>query len=604
MTNVERDVTAPPALAPLAPAEWGSDVVAGVLRALDIPYAALVPGASFRGLHDSMVNYLADTQPTMLLCLHEEHAVAIAHGYAKVTAIPMLAIVHSNVGLMHASMAVFNAWCDRVPVLMLGANGPVDAARRRPWIDWIHTSQDMGALVRPYTKWDDQPGSPRAAVESILRAYQIAATAPQGPTYVCLDTELQEEHLEKPVPIPAVGKFAPPHRPAPAPEDITRVLELLRAAKAPVIIAGRCSRSIESWNQRVALAETFNARVITQYKIGAMFPTEHPLHAGQSGGPRATEAIREADLIIDLDALDIAGIIKQASRGSTLNATLVSCSVDRYVHNGWSMDYQALPALDLNIATSPDELVSALVAAIGSPKPAAVSAQRSVTVPTEMASDTGEIGIDAFAHITGAALHDEETCYTRLPLGVDEKHFVFRHPLDYLGGDGGGGVGGGTGIGVGAALALRGTSRLPVCITGDGDYLMGVTALWTAVHSKIPILVIVANNRSYFNDEVHQERMAKVRDRPVERKWIGQRLDDPAPDLAGFARAQGAIGIGPITRPSDIPAAIAEGVKLARDGNVVVIDVIVRPEYAPGVAAGVTSAMHAPTRGGGAERGD
>ena len=97
-------------------AGFGSDVVADALRALDIPYIALNPGASYRGLHDSLVNYLGNERPQMLLCLHEESAVAIAHGYAKVTGKAMAAAVHSNVGLMHATMAIFNAWCDRMPM--------------------------------------------------------------------------------------------------------------------------------------------------------------------------------------------------------------------------------------------------------------------------------------------------------------------------------------------------------------------------------------------------------------------------------------------------------------------------------------------------------
>src|SRR5215211_5991269 len=167
-----------------APA-FGSDVIADTLRALEIPYIALNPGASYRGLHDSLVNYLGNSAPQMLLCLHEESAVAIAHGYAKVTGKAMAAALHSNVGLMHASMAIFNAWCDRMPVLLLGATGPVDAAKRRPWIDCIHTARDQGALIRPYTKWDDQPASVPAACESLLRARQIAETTPKGPVYVC-----------------------------------------------------------------------------------------------------------------------------------------------------------------------------------------------------------------------------------------------------------------------------------------------------------------------------------------------------------------------------------------------------------------------------------
>ena len=179
-------------------AGFGSDVVADALRATDIPYIALNPGASYRGLHDSLVNYLGNERPQMLLCLHEESAVAIAHGYAKVTGKAMAAAVHSNVGLMHATMAIFNAWCDRMPMVILGATGPVDAVKRRPWIDWIHTARDQGALVRGYTKWDDQPASPAAAREAVLRANWIANTAPRGPTYVNLDAEMQESKLAEP----------------------------------------------------------------------------------------------------------------------------------------------------------------------------------------------------------------------------------------------------------------------------------------------------------------------------------------------------------------------------------------------------------------------
>src|SRR4249920_2130687 len=157
---------------------FGSDVVAETLRDLDIPYVALNPGASYRGLHDSLVNYLGNAAPQMLLCLHEESAVAIAHGYGKVTGRAMAAALHWNVGLMHATMAIFNAWCDRMPVLLLGATGPVDAPKRRPWIDWIHTARDQGALIRDYTKWDDQPASAEAARESMLRAYWLANSAP------------------------------------------------------------------------------------------------------------------------------------------------------------------------------------------------------------------------------------------------------------------------------------------------------------------------------------------------------------------------------------------------------------------------------------------
>src|SRR3982750_4771140 len=191
-----------------APA-FGSDVIADTLRALDIPYIALNPGASYRGLHDSLVNYLGNSAPQMLLCLHEESAVAIAHGYAKVTGRAMAVALHANVGLMHASMAIFNAWCDRMPVLLIGATGPLDAARRRPWIDWIHAARDQGALIRDYVKWDDQPGSPAAAREALLRAAWLAQTAPCAPVYVNFDAQMQEAALPEPLPPVEAGRFTP-----------------------------------------------------------------------------------------------------------------------------------------------------------------------------------------------------------------------------------------------------------------------------------------------------------------------------------------------------------------------------------------------------------
>src|SRR6266700_3705923 len=211
---------------------WGSDAIAAMLRALDIPYLALNPGASYRGLHDSIVNYLGNTRPQMLLCLHEESAVAIAQGYAKTSGTMMGAVVHSNVGLMHASMAIFNAWCDRMPVLILGAAGPWDAAKRRPWIDWIHTASDQGALVRGFTKWDNQPASVPAAYDALLRAAQMATTAPHGPTYVNLDAALQESKLGALPPLPDPSRFAAPDSPRPAPELIARAAALLSGATA------------------------------------------------------------------------------------------------------------------------------------------------------------------------------------------------------------------------------------------------------------------------------------------------------------------------------------------------------------------------------------
>ncbi len=567
-------------------AGFGSDVVADALRALDIPYIALNPGASYRGLHDSLVNYLGNEKPQMLLCLHEEAAIAIAHGYAKVTGKAMAAAVHSNVGLMHATMAVFNAWCDRMPMVILGATGPVDAVKRRPWIDWIHTSRDQGALVRGYTKWDDQPASPVAAREAVLRANWIANTAPRGPTYVNLDAEVQEMKLAEEV-APIDGKrYMPEMESAPSAAVIAKAAELLRNARTPVILSGRVSRSVEAWKVRVALAERLGARVVTDQKVAASFPTDHPLHAGAPGGtvlaPEAQDAIRNADVILSLDWLDVAGCFKNCGK---VTAKVVQVSVDHRLHNGWSMDYQGLPPVDVFVDCEPDAAVPALLEALGKGAPRQVVASiKEFPVPPA----GGKLLVDHLSASLRQAVGDRPTSLTHVSLSWNGASWHFKHPLDYLGSDGGGGVGGGPGISVGAALALKGSGRLAVAVCGDGDFMMGVTAVWTAAHYKIPLLIVVANNRSFFNDELHQERVARMRNRPVENRWIGQRISEPDIDIAGIARAQGAVGFGPVTTAAELDDVFKKAIAAVDAGNIVVVDVRVEPGYTAATTAAMT----------------
>ena len=567
-------------------AAFGSDVIADALRALDIPYIALNPGASYRGLHDSLVNYLGNEKPQMLLCLHEEAAIAIAQGYAKVTGKAMAAAVHSNVGLMHGTMAIFNAWCDRMPMVILGATGPVDAAKRRPWIDWIHTSRDQGALVRGYTKWDDQPASPVAAREAILRANWIANTAPCGPTYVNLDAEVQEMKLPDEVAPIDSKRYMPEIESAAAASVIARAAELLRNAKSPVILCGRVSRSVEGWQARVALAERLGARVVTDQKVAASFPTNHPLHAGAPGGTvlaqEAQDAIRAADVILSHDWLDVAGCFKNVGK---VTAKVVQISVDHRLHNGWSMDYQGLPPVDVFVDCTPDAAVPALLEALGKgePRPAVASPKEFPVPPKD-----GKLLVDHLSASLREAVGERPTSLTHVSLSWNGASWHFKHPLDYLGSDGGGGVGGGPGISVGAALALKGSGRLAVAVCGDGDFMMGVTAIWTAAHYKIPVLFVVANNRSFFNDELHQERVARMRNRPVENRWIGQRISEPDIDIAGIARAQGAIGFGPVTKASELADVFAKAIAAVDEGNVVVVDVRVEPGYTAATTAAMT----------------
>jgi thiamine pyrophosphate-dependent acetolactate synthase large subunit-like protein len=568
---------------------FGSDVVAETLRDLDIPYIALNPGASYRGLHDSLVNHLGNAAPQMLLCLHEEAAIAIAHGYAKVTGRAMAAAVHSNVGLMHGTMAIFNAWCDRMPIVILGATGPVDAVKRRPWIDWIHTARDQGALIRPYTKWDDQPASPGAAREALLRGWWLANAAPQGPVYINLDAEMQEAKLTDELPPIDIHRFIPAVAQAPAPEVVRAAVELLSNAKKPLILAGRVSRSLDAWNARVALAEAVGARVGTNLKVGAAFPTDHPLHVSPPAAfvnEELVAAIKEADVIMSLDWVDLAGTFKSA--GGWPSAKVIQVSLDQNVHNGWSMDHQALPPVDLFVAADTDATVAALVEAL--PKGVSKKPALAVVPAPKKARRSGddEIAVEDLALNLREAVGEREVTLTHVSLSWHGGWWQFHHPLDYVGSDGGGGVGGGPGITVGAALALKGTGRMAIGVCGDGDFLMSATSVWTAVHYRIPLLIVVANNRSFYNDEVHQERMAVARKRPVENKWIGQRMGDPEIDLAQMATAQGAKGFGPITRIEDLAATFAKAIAAVEAGHVAVVDVRVKPGYGPNVAAAMT----------------
>ncbi|MGZ8230896.1 MAG: thiamine pyrophosphate-binding protein [Burkholderiales bacterium] len=557
---------------------WGSDYIASVVRELDIPYIALVPGSSYRGLHDSIVNHLGNRAPQMVLAIHEETAVAIAHGYAKAADSMMAAAVHANIGLMRAVMAVYNAWCDRAPILLFGATGPWDATKRRQWIDWIHTSADQGGLIRNFTKWDNQPGSPAAAGEAVLRAAQIAMTAPRGPVYVNLEVAMQEMNIGALPPVPDASRYAPPPAVRPAPEVVAEAAKLLAGARQPVIFAGRCSRSLDGWKARIALAEKLNAPVITNIKLAAAFPTDHRLHAATPGSylaPEAEPLVAGADVILSLDYLDLAGALQQACGGKAFGGKVIHVSCDAHSHRGWSMDHQALPPVDVYLMCETDAAVPMLLQAVKSRDAAPAMPQRPALAPPS----TDAVSMRGVAVALEAATRGIDVCYTRFPLGWNGAYTHLRHPMDYIGHDGGAGVGSGPGMTVGAGLALKGTGRIPIALMGDGDFLMGNTAVWTAAHYGIPCLMVVCNNRSFYNDERHQGRMAQQRGRPVENRWIGQRIADPDIDIAGMARDMGAVGIGPVTDPEKVQAAIEEGIAAVRAGRPCVIDARVLPGY-------------------------
>src|SRR5215212_11366241 len=329
-------------------AEYGSDVVVEMLRALGVKYAAANPGASWRGLHDSLVNF-GEGGPEMLLACHEEIAVAMAHGYAQASGDLMAAIVHDIVGLQHASMAIFNAWCDRVPLMVLGGTGPMDSRQRRPWIDWVHTALVQGEQVRDYVKWDDQPASVEAVPESLLRAYRIAMTEPRGPVYVCLDAGVQEERITTPIKLPDPAQYQPAAPPAPNPEALREAARLLVGADFPVIVAESVGRNPSALPDLTQLSQLLGAAIIDR---GARFnvPTTHPLDLTLDFG----RALREADVILALDVDDLEATFSEVGRDRSdaepplrAGAKVVSISLTDYVTQSWVVDIGRIFPIDL-----------------------------------------------------------------------------------------------------------------------------------------------------------------------------------------------------------------------------------------------------------------
>jgi thiamine pyrophosphate-dependent acetolactate synthase large subunit-like protein len=400
---------------------------------------------------------------------------------------------------------------------------------------------------------------------------------------------MQEEKLAEPLAPVEVSRFTPSVASVPDAQAIARAAALLKAAKSVVMLVGRASRSESAWNARIRLAEALGARVITCLKTAASFPTDHPLHLGApttiTPDPEGLAALAKAEVILGLDWVDLAGTLK-AAQAPADGAKVIHVSVDFQIHNGWSMDHQGLAPVDLMLAADPEHAVPLLVEALGAgPRPVAVPSR-----PQERALAEGPLTVEHLARTLRGTMGGKPVSLTHLPLSWNGAWWPFRHPLDYLGSDGGGGLGAGPGHTVGAALALKGTGRIAIGICGDGDFLMGATALWTAAHYRIPLLIVVANNRSFYNDEVHQERVARMRNRPVENKWIGQRISDPDIDIAALARAQGALGFGPIEDVGQLDGTFAKAIAAVEQGQVAVIDVRVAPGYTPAMTAAVSHA--------------
>ena len=577
-------------------AEWGSDVIVDLLKAFEIEYVAINPGATFRGLHDSLVNYGGNHAPEIVLCTHEEIAVALAHGYARAKGKPMGAVVHNVVGLQHASMAIYNAWADRLPVIVMGGTGPMDTANRRPWIDWVHTALVQGNLVRDFVKWDDQPGSVEAVPESFVRAYRLATTEPMGPVYICYDGEVQEKKLDGEIAY-SLDRYPAP-LPLQAPEEgFEKTIRWLLEAKRPVILADSVGRKEAGFNALGELAELLAAPVLDQlWRFN--FPVHNPLNLS---GMHA-KVIPQADLVLALDVSDLEGGVTQRAQEKgrrrpvellSSSTKIINVGLDDLLVRAWSTDFNKLRQADLMIMADTAVFLPELVRRLKAEKERlrklsedtqSRRAQWAKLYEEKVAAreketktkwDEKPIAMSRLYVELAEALKNEDWVLTNgSSQGKENSYLPAMKFNQILGKYKGGGLGYGLPASLGAALAHKGSGKFCVDLQPDGCLLFTVSSLWTAVHHKIPLLIVVCSNRSYYNDEEHQERVAEVRGRPVENKTIGIRIEEPEVDFGAMARTYGCWGAGPITEPKDLIKTLREAVKVVKEGKPALVDVV------------------------------
>ncbi len=579
--------------------KFGSDVIVDMMRAFDIEYAALNPGASYRGLHDSLVNYGGNKKPEIILCCHEEIAVSMAFGYARVKGKPMAAIVHNIVGLQHATMAIYNAWSSRVPVIVMGGTGPMDTTKRRSGADWVHTALVQGQQVRDYVKWDDQPASIASIPESFIRAYRIATSEPAGPVYLCYDADIQESPLAEEIAVPDLKRY-PAASPFQAPEDaFDKTVHWLLDAKWPVIIADQAGRSEAAFRSIIELAELLAIPVLDQG--GALnFPSLHPFNL--SGQRR--EVLSRADVVLALDVADMYGAISER-RGTAdrvpnyilpPNARVIRVDLKDLLARSWAQDYDKLAPTDLFIHAETRVFLPELVRRIKEEKKPPEQLrpdldQRKKKIQEIRATITQQLQAEAkkkwdekpissirLASDLGEVLKNEDFVLTHTSSGGKERNFLnlnrFNH---FIGRRWHGGVGVGLPISLGATLALKGSGKICVGVQPDGDFLFGPAALWTVNHHELPLLMVMFNNRSYYNDEEHQHVVAIDRKRPPENAGVGIRLEKPNVNFAKIAEGFDVQSIGPITEPGELKGALEKGVRLLKDtGRAVLVDVAVQ----------------------------
>jgi len=578
----------------------GSDFMVDVCKTLNLDYMAACPGSTFRALQESFINYGQNKRPEWLTCMHEEVAVGMAHGYAKVAGKPMAAIVHGTVGTQHSAMALYNAYCDRVPIMVFTGNaGPLD--ERRPGVEWFHSVQDGAATVRDFVKWDDYPMSLQHFAESTVRGYTLACAQPSGPVFITADAKLQENPLEereqRGLTIP---RLTTPAQTTGDPNALREAAKMLVAAEAPVIIADRYARSQQAMDDLVKLAELLQAPVVDNRSRMNM-PNTHYLCQSE----RAAGLIAQADCILSLEPVDLYGQLnvmrdqleRTVSSKAKKEVKIISISTrDLLVHSNYQ-DFQRYVGADINITADAQTTLPSLIEAIRREMPSGGNTSIEMRgrkmreafngfadrarVEAALAWDASPISsARMYTELWGQLKNEDWALVSDSDFSSNWPHRLW--PLEkhyrFIGGSGGYGVGYQPVAALGAALAHRDAGgRVAVSITGDGEFNMAPHTLWTAAHHGIPYLTVIQNNRAYHQEVMHVQRMANRHNRGLRNVPIGTTIDNPNIDYVKIAQGYGAVGIGPITDPHDLSEAFRKGIAAVKAGQPVLVDVVMQP---------------------------
>jgi acetolactate synthase-1/2/3 large subunit len=589
--------TSPPDKDPVTQITSGGDFMVDVLKTLDIDYVAMTVASSFRGIHEAVLNHGKNVKPEILTCPHEEIAVAMAHGYAKMEGKPMAVLCHGVVGLQHASMAMYNAWCDRVPVYVMTGNILEADKRGNSIAEWVHSAVDMAANVRDCTKWDDQPVSLQHFAESAVRAYKIATTPPMGPVLLSVDAELQENPISEAESrhIPKLSKVVPPQADSDA---LVEAAKLLVAAQTPLIVVDRMARTPAGMDRLVELAEALQCPVVDQAGR-SNFPSRHPLNQTF----RRNVVVAQADVILVIEmndqwaALNVLSdrIVRTSRPLYKPEAKIISLGLrDMYLKANYQ-DFGRFSDTDLAIAGDGESSLPALTAEVrklaDASRASAFQAHgkryaEAHNALVANAKSDATIGWDS-SPITIARMcaevydqikdDDWSLVGNTINNNWPQRLWNFDRPHRWNGGSGGIGIGYNAPASLGAALANKRHGRLTVTINGDGDLMFVPSTLWTAAHHRIPLLYVVQNNRAYHQEYMYLQVMANRHDRGIENTKIGTTLTDPNVDYATVARGFGVYGEGPISDPKELAPALKRALALVRRGEPALIDVVTEP---------------------------